>query len=114
MPPTVNVPVDVVNSIISLGVWVGYATVTRVGLPFSSGIMSPSWSWPNVVHFHVLPALSVTYWLLPALTFPVAVLFARINCVPLLFLICFWRVRFSRGPRVCLASFPARVFFPAV
>ena len=29
-------------------------------------------------------------------------------------LICFWRVRVSRGLRVCLASFPARVFFPAV
>lgn len=36
------------------------------------------------------------------------------HCVPLLFLICFWRVRVSRGPRVCIASFPARVFFPAV
>ena len=35
------------------------------------------------------------------------------HCVPLLFLTCFWRVRVSRGPRVCLASFPARVFFHA-
>ena len=62
MPLTVNVPVGVVNSIICWGVWVGYAAVTRVGLPFSSGIMSPSWSLPNVVHFQVRPARSVTYW----------------------------------------------------
>ena len=81
MPPTVNVPVGVVNSIISWGVWVGYATVTVVGLPFSSGIMSPSWSWPNVVHFQVRPARSVTCWLLPAA--PAALLFAFVvTCVP--------------------------------
>ena len=68
-----------------------------------------------MVHFQVRPARSVTYWLLLlVLTFPVVVLFARVTCVPLLFLIYFWRVRVSRGPRVCLASFPARVFFPAV
>lgn len=47
-----------------------------MGLPFSSGIMSPSWSWPNVVHFQVRPARSVTYW-------PSGVLFARVTCVPL-------------------------------
>ena len=82
MPPTVNVPVGVVNSIIVWGVWVGYATVTRVGLPFSSGIMSPSWSWPNVVHFQVRPARSVTYWLLPVA--PAALLFVFVvTCVPL-------------------------------
>ena len=82
MPPTVNVPVGVVNSIICCGTWVGYAAVTRVGLPFSSGIMSPSWSWPNVTRFHVRPFLSVTYWLLPAA--PAALLFAFVvTCVPL-------------------------------
>ena len=102
MPPTVNVPVGVVNSIICCGTWVGYATVMRVGLPFSSGIMSPSWSWPNVVHFQVRPARSVTYWLLPAA--PVALLFAFafvVTCVPLFPLVFLpypaWR---------CLAGFP--------
>ena len=56
--------------------------MTRVGLPFSSGIMSPSWSWPNVVHFQVRPAWSVTYWLLPAA--PAALLFVfAVICVPL-------------------------------
>lgn len=93
MPPTVNVPVGVVNSIICCGTWVGYATVTRVGLPFSSGIMSPSWSWPNVVHFQVRPARSVTYW-------PSGVLFARVIVFP--FSLSFFFLPAGR----CAADFP--------
>ena len=64
-----------------------------------------------MVHFQVRPFLSVTYWLLLlVLTFPVAVLFARVTCVPLLFLICFSRERLL----ICLARvFLARVFFHA-
>ena len=83
-----------------------------MGLPFSSGIMSPSWSLPNVVHFQVWPAWSVTYWLL--LLVLVVVLFACVICVPLLFLVCFWRVRVFCGPCVCLVFFSVRVFFPVV
>lgn len=96
MPPTVNVPSLWVNSIICCGMWVGYAAVILVGLPFSSGIMSPSWSWPNVVHFHVRPARSVTYW-------PSGVLFVCVTCVLPHPFVCArsWRASVS-----CLARFP--------